>query len=124
MLIGLKLNPTHLSLPVWFVRPPFSLPVPLFPRIAGKNRGRGAAPSSSSRVHLSVEDSGRVVTGGEPQIRFVERRAEFLVGRGHSHRVQGVVRGSKSCIGRGARLGKWTSFLAPRAEFYGRCKIN
>lgn len=96
MLIGLKLNPTHLSLPVWSVRP--SPSSPLVPRIAGiadKNRGRGAAPPVPI-YRQKIRWPRRVVTGREPQIRFVERRAEFLVGRGHSHRVQGVVRGSKS----------------------------
>lgn len=71
---------------------------PLVPRIAGiadKNRGRGAAPPVPI-YRQKIRWPRRVVTGREPQIRFVERRAEFLVGRGHSHRVQGVVRGSKS----------------------------
>lgn len=56
MLIGLKLNPTHLSLPVWSVRPPFSL----FPSCSQDRWHRGqksGTRSRSPRAHLSAEDS-------------------------------------------------------------------
>lgn len=78
-----------------FGHPP-SLPSPLSPGSPASRTKIGDEPPSCPFIGRRFAGRG---SGDrrEPQIRFVERRAEFLVGRGgHSHRVQGVVRGSKS----------------------------
>lgn len=89
MLIGLKLNPTHLSLPVWFVR--IHLPPPPRPCSQDRwHRGQKSGPGPP-RAHLSAQDSlaEAVVDVESRKSDSWNRGAEFLAGRGHSHRARG-----------------------------------
>lgn len=90
MLIGLKLNPTHLSLPVWFVRihlPPPPRPCSQDRWHRGQKSGPGAPPVPIYRH--KIRWPRRVVDVESRKSDSWNRGAEFLAGRGHSHRARG-----------------------------------
>lgn len=101
--------------------PPSPPPCPQDRRHRGQKSG-----TSPPRAHLSAEDSlaEAVVTVESRKSDSWNGGPSFLWEGGAIHTACRGLYVDRNRIGRGARLGKWTSFLAPRAEFYGRCKIN